>query len=104
MGSVSAADLEAAPANRWPGASQHHDVPNRSSGPPLADLAARGAQPGNTYFRSPLPFIGPGRFRQGQVHLRSLCRFAELGAWQSAGRLSHAVLRFAQYLEPALAD
>ncbi len=49
----------------------------------------------------PMPVLAEGGFRGGGAHLPRLRRPPEPGSRQQAGRLPHALLRFAEYGEPA---
>ena len=88
--------------DRRPGAGQHHDLLGQSEGSAAANVAqGRAVSLEVPHDRSSVPVLQE-RLREGQEHLRPLRRSDERDPRQQAGRLPHAVLRFAEHAQPAL--
>ena len=88
--------------HRRPGPGQHHDLPGAARSPPAPAVAEGGAVDRGPHDRPPLPAAPEGRLCRGGEDVSRLRRPHEQDSRQHAGRVPGALLRFAQYPEPAV--
>ena len=104
VGGVPAADPRAAQADRRPGAGQHHDLPDRSRAIRTCRRGSRKALSLEMPHRSTIPARSckDGDFAKAKATYDRCVDLLAAGPRQPAGRVPHAVLRFAEHAQPAV--